>query len=113
MTMQHHKFEQTLVVLKPDSVQRSLIGEIIKRFEQVGLKLVGIKMILPDSDFVEKHYTFDSTWLRKVGEKNIKNYHEKGKTPPSDNPLEVGEIVLNTLKKYMTSGPVVAMVWQG
>jgi nucleoside-diphosphate kinase len=109
----HHKYEQTLVVLKPDAVQRSLIGEIINRFEKVGLKMVGIKMFVPDEEFVRIHCTLDPSWMRKVGEKNIKNYHEKGRTPPSDNPLEVGEIVLNTLKSYLTSGPVVAMVWQG
>lgn len=111
--MKHPKFEQTLVVLKPDAIQRSLIGEIVKRFELVGLKLVAIKMFVPDEEFVKTHYTFDAAWIRKTGEKSIKSYHEKGMTPPNDNPLEVGELVLNTLKKYMTSGPVLAMVWQG
>ena len=109
----HPKYERTLVVLKPDAVQRSLIGEIIKRFERVGLKLSGIKMFVPDEDFIEKHYTFDPSWKRKAGEKNIKSCHEKGIIPPSDNPLDIGEMVLTVLKKYLSSGPVVAMVWQG
>lgn len=111
--MQHQKHEKTLVALKPDAVQRSLIGEIIQRFERVGLKLVGIKMILPGQDFVKTHYTVDPQWIRKTGERNIKSYHDKGLTPPTDNPLESGEKVLDNLQAYMTSGPVVAMVWQG
>jgi nucleoside-diphosphate kinase len=111
--MNHPKHEQTLVVLKPDAIQRSLIGEIITRFEKVGLKLVGIKMFVPSAEFVEKHYTMWPGWKKSVGEKNIKGYLEKGLTPPSDNPLEVGEEILRVVREYITSGPVVAMVWQG
>ena len=50
------KKERTLVVIKPDGIQRSLVGEIIKRYERAGLKLVGLKMLVPDEDFIEKHY---------------------------------------------------------
>lgn len=81
--MTHQKKERTFVAIKPDGVQRSLIGEVISRFERVGLKLVGIKMLVPSEEHVEEHYS-------KLDEK-IKKH----------------------LKKYMTSGPVVAMVWQG
>lgn len=102
-----------MVVIKPDGVQRSLIGEIIKRYEKVGLKLVGIKMIVPSSDFVEKHYSVDPEFKSKVGKKAIESYEKKGETPPSTKPEEVGQKVVDNLKKYMTSGPVVAMVWQG
>ena len=51
----HFKHEQTLVVIKPDGIQRSLIGEVIQRYERVGLKLVAIKMVVPTEDFIEKH----------------------------------------------------------
>ncbi len=111
--MTHPKYEKTLVVLKPDAVQRSLIGEIIKRFERVGLKLVGIKMFVPDSVFIEKHYTFDPEWKRKAGEKRIKDFLEKGKELSSNDPIEVGDQILTSLKGYLASGPVVAMIWQG
>jgi len=107
------KKERTFVMVKPDGVQRSLIGEIIKRFERVGLKLVSIKMILPTEDLAKKHYTLDPEWLRKVGEKTIAGYHKKGIQPPSENPLDIGNRVLEGLSKYLASGPVVAMVWQG
>ena len=50
-----YRKERTLVVIKPDGVQRSLIGEIIKRYERAGLKLVGLKMFVPENKFIEKH----------------------------------------------------------
>lgn len=107
------KAEKTLIIIKPDGVQRSLIGEIIQRLERVGLKLAAIKMIVPSQDFVEKHYTIDPEWRRITGEKTIKSYRDKGLTPPNEDPYQVTEIILNNLKKFMTAGPVVAMVWQG
>lgn len=109
----HPKKDRTLVVLKPDAVQRSLVGEIIKRLERVGLKLIAVKMFVPTLDFVEKHYTFDPSWKRKAGEKSIKGFLDKGITPKTDNPLEMGEMILDRLKVYLTSGPVIAMIWEG
>lgn len=111
--MKHPKYERTLVVLKPDAVQRTLIGEIIGRYERVGLKLTAIKMLVPTQEFIEKHYTLDPEWLQKVGEKNFKAYEDKGLKPPFDNPLDHGKAILKKMQKYMTSGPVIAMVWQG
>lgn len=100
-------------MIKPDGVQRSLIGEIIKRYERSGLKLVGVKMIVPTAEHVEKHYTIDPEWRRITGEKTIKGYKDKGLQPPSEDPLAITAVLLTNLKKYMTSGPVIAMVWQG
>lgn len=111
--MSHPKQERTLVLIKPDGIQRSLVGEIVQRYERIGLKLVGLKILVPTEERVEKHYTLDPEWVRKVGEKAIESYEKKGETPPSTDPEEVGRKVLGNLKKYMTSGPVVAMVWQG
>ena len=107
------KNERTLVVIKPDGVQRWLIGEVIKRYERSGLKLVGVKMMVPTVEHIEKHYTVDPEWRRITGEKTIKSYKDKGLQPPSEDPLIITEIILENLKKYMASGPVVAMVWQG
>lgn len=107
------KKEKTLVLIKPDGVQRGLIGEIIKRYEQSGLKLIGLKMVVPTPELIEKHYLIDPEWSVKTGKKTIESYHKKGKTPPSDDPLQVTKIVLSNLKKYMTRGPVIVMAWQG
>ena len=111
--MQHPKEERTLVIIKPDGVQRTLVGEIIKRYERVGLKLVAIKMLVPTEEHIEKHYTLDPDWRKITGEKTIASYMKKGDRPWTTDPLEVTKVLLTTLKKYMTSGPVIAMVWQG
>lgn len=109
----HPSKEQTLVIIKPDGVQRTLIGEIIKRYERMGLKLAGIKMLLASETQVREHYSLDPEWKQKVGEKAIESYKKKGETPPSSDPLEVGDRVIDGLAKYLTAGPVIAMVWQG
>ncbi len=111
--MPHPKEERTLVIIKPDGVQRTLIGEIIKRYEQIGLKLAAIKMLVATPDHIEKHYTLDPEWRRITGEKTIKGYVDKGLTPPITDPLEVTGQLLTKLTKYMTAGPIIAMIWEG
>lgn len=102
-----------MVIIKPDGIQRSLIGEIIGRYERVGLKLVGVKMLVPTAEQVEKHYTLDPEWRVKTGLKTIKGYTDKGLTPPETDPLKITAVILKNLVRYLTSGPVIAMVWQG
>lgn len=109
----HFKEERTLVVIKPDGVQRTLIGEIIKRFERAGLKLVAMKMLVPKEAFIEEHYTLDSNWKKNIGTKTIESYSKKGIAPPSNDPIEVANTVLLALKRYLACGPVIVMVWQG
>jgi nucleoside-diphosphate kinase len=111
--MHHPKEERTLVIIKPDAIQRSLIGEIIKRYEQIGLKLIALKMAVPSPEHIETHYTLDPNWRRITGEKTIKGYKDKGLTPPTEDPLEITGALLKKLKDYMTSGPVIVMVWKG
>lgn len=60
-----------------------------------------------------KHYTLDKEWRRVTGEKTIASYKQKGLPPPSEDPLVITDRILKALKKYMTSGPSVVMVWQG
>lgn len=109
----HPKYERTLVIIKPDGIQRGLIGEVIKRYERVGLKMVGIKMMVPTAELIEKHYTLDPEWRVKTGLKTIKGYTDKGLTPPHSDPLKITAVILKNLVNYMTKGPVIAMVWQG
>lgn len=111
--MSHPKKERTMVAVKPDGLQRSLIGEIVSRFERVGLKLVGMKMMMADKEHIKKHYTLDPEWRRITGEKAIADYKSKGQEPWTHDPFEVTTKLLDTLTEYMTSGPIIAMVWEG
>lgn len=111
--MAHPKTEQTLIIVKPDGIQRALIGEIMKRYERLGLKLVALKMMVPTEEMIEQHYLLDPNWKKNVGEKSIASYKKKGEAPPSEDPIEVANLVVERLKKYMASGPVIAMVWEG
>lgn len=105
--------ERSLVLIKPDGIQRSLIGEIIKRYERAGLKLIGLKFFIPTPELIEQHYLIDDGWLGSVGKKTIVSYEKKEEKPPFSNPKECGQWVLRKLKKFMSSGPVIAMIWQG
>ncbi len=105
--------EKSLVIIKPDGVQRSLIGEIIKRYERTGLKLTALKFFIPNKEQVKKHYLILNTWLEDVGSKSINAYVKKGLKPPYKDPKKVGIAVLKRLESFMTVGPVVVMIWQG
>jgi nucleoside-diphosphate kinase len=109
----HPSKEQTLVIIKPDGIQRSLIGEIIQRLERTGLKMVAMKFSIPSKEKVSRHYQLEDDWIEKVGRKALAAYKAKGETPAETDPIKIGENVLNNLTKYLTCGPVVPMVWQG
>ncbi|MBI2612282.1 nucleoside-diphosphate kinase [Candidatus Kaiserbacteria bacterium] len=111
--MKHPKEERTLVLIKPDAIQRALIGEIVRRYERLGLKLIGLKMVVPTAEHVEGHYTLDPSWRKVTGEKTIASYRSRNLPPPSEDPLEITAKILKNLKKYLTSGPIICMVWQG
>jgi nucleoside-diphosphate kinase len=80
--------QKTLVLIKPEAVQRHLVGKIISRFEDAGLKIIAMKQVWVDRKFAEKHYTKDIAERR-------------------------GEKVREQLLKYITEGPVIAMVLEG
>jgi len=82
--------EQTLVLFKPDTVQRGLVGEILTRFERVGLKIIGTKMIFPDKDHYYQHYEGIGHMVTRRGEK-----------------------AFDVTLQMMVGGPVIAMVFEG
>ena len=112
MPIPHPKSERTFVIIKPDGIQRSLIGEIISRFERTGLKLSAIKLQVPDSDRIWKHYDKDDEWFLKKGTKIAENRATAGLSAEKE-PIEYGRDIIRALEKYMTAGPVVMMVWEG
>ena len=105
--------ERSLVLLKPDAVQRGLIGEIIARFERKGLKITAMKMVWPSKEMAAKHYDQPETAARALGEKTIMAYLDKGEKPWTDDPLKIAKDIQKKLIKLMTTGPVVVMVIEG
>lgn len=110
--MNHPKKEKTLVILKPDAIQRGLIGELIRRFENTGLKMVALKMAQADEDQCWKHYNKDDKWFLNKGELLIKNRKDKG-LPIEKEALEYGKDIIGALVNFMTASPVIAMVFTG
>jgi nucleoside-diphosphate kinase len=108
----HPKKERTLVILKPDAIQRSLIGEIISRFERTGLKLVAMKFAVAKEDQLWKHYKKDDVWFLKKGEGIVENRKKIG-LPVDKEAIEYGKNVIQAVIKYFTAGPVVMMIWEG
>ncbi len=104
--------EQTLVIIKPDGVQRGLVGEIINRFEKAGLKITGMKMAWPSKKLVGEHYTDDEAYNRGVGEKALKNAQDHEKKLDGD-PLEIGLRIRETNIRYLSTGPLLAFVLEG
>jgi len=82
------ELERTLILLKPDAIERGIVGEIITRFEKVGAKLVGLKLLVSEADTASRHYTEDLAERR-------------------------GQHVRDMMINMLTSGPIVAMVWEG
>ncbi|MCH7492768.1 nucleoside-diphosphate kinase, partial [Patescibacteria group bacterium] len=109
--------EKTVVLLKPDTIKRGLVGEIISRFEKAGFKFIAMKMVWVDKDMVAKHYPSDKEYLTSVGEKTIKSYEEYGRDPDEElgtkDAHEIGKMVRGWNMEFLSSGPVVALLIQG
>lgn len=108
----HPKKEQSFVIIKPDGVQRSLVGEIVRRFERTGLKLVSLKLGMADEKKLWEHYGKDDAWFLKKGTKIAEDKKAAG-LDASKEPIEYGKDIIRQLVKFMTAGPVVMMVWEG
>lgn len=104
--------ERSLVILKPDAVQRGLVGEIITRFEKKGLKIVATKMVWPTMDQAQKHYDQPESAMMALGERTLAAYKEKG-LEMNKTPIEIAKDVQHKLLTYLTTGPVVVMVIEG
>lgn len=114
MSIKTHQHERSLVILKPDSVQRGLIGEIIGRFERKGLKIIAMKMVQPTRKMAAEHYDWSETEKIASGERTLTGYREKGLKPPFDgDPIKIAENTMRKLVSYISAGPVVAMVIEG
>ncbi|MDO8459552.1 MAG: nucleoside-diphosphate kinase [Nanoarchaeota archaeon] len=107
------EIEKTLVLIKPDGVQKAIVGRIISRFEETGLKIIGMKMVWVDEEFAEKHYPLDEVWAKNVYDKTKKVYDSSGKKMKQDNHIEFGKTIQKWNMNFLKEGPIVAIVLEG
>jgi nucleoside-diphosphate kinase len=108
----HPKKERTLVIVKPDGVQRSLMGEIVARVERTGLKFVAMKFIVPKAEQCWKHYNKDDEWFMKKGTRIVEDRTAHG-LPIEKEAMEYGKDIIQSNVDFFTSGPVLACVIEG
>lgn len=113
------KEEKTVVIIKPDGVKRGLTGEIIRRIEQRGLKIIALEMIWATYEQMDVHYPKSREWITGLG-RNTARAYEEYKVPQTlrddfgtDDLYEVGKMVREWLVNYMISGPLVKMIVSG
>src|SRR3989344_6482211 len=111
------KEEKTLVLVKPDGVKRGLIGEIMGRIEQRGLKVIAMQMVWSDKVQLTKHYSDSESNLRAMGEKTLATYQKYELDPVREigtaDAVEIGRMVHGWIVDFMSWGPIVKMVVQG
>ncbi|MFM2424229.1 MAG: hypothetical protein RLZZ70_620 [Candidatus Parcubacteria bacterium] len=110
--MKHPHQERTFVILKPDTVQRSLMGEVIRRFERTGLKCTAMKMFMATEAQLLAHYNKDDAWFLKKGNRTIEDLQAQGR-PVEKEAIEYGKDIIRTIVNYMVAAPVVGMVFEG
>ena len=112
MAAAHPKKERTLVIVKPDGIQRSLMGEILMRIERTGLKFVAVKFLLPKADQCWTHYNKDEEWFMKKGTRIVDDRTAQG-LPIEKEAREYGKDIIQSDVDFFTSGPVLAVVIEG
>lgn len=105
--------EKTLVLIKPDGVVRGHVGDILSRFERVGLKITAMKMVLPQHDDVDRHYALTEEWMQAVYDKASAKYKELGQDFPFPDHKAYGGAIKKGLVDFLKSGPIIAMVLEG
>ena len=110
--------ERTLVILKPDGLQRGIAGDVLTRFERIGLKLIGAKLMRPTAELADMHYPRDrKAFIEGMGNKTLENYQKTGKDAVkdfgTDDPHKIGLEIQTWLVEYLTSDPVLALVLEG
>ncbi len=111
------KKQRALLIIKPDGVQRGIIGKIITRFETVGLKVIGVKFEWAKKENIIAHYPETDAWFGKVGQRTLSNYEKKGLDAKvvfkTDDAVSIGKIVKSWLVDYMQESPVFLAVVEG
>jgi len=117
MKKENNLIEQTLIIIKPDGVQRGLIGTIFETLENIGLKLITAKMVKPDKQVIKGHYPGTKEWITEMGHKTLQSFKQSKidvkKVQGTDDPFQLGSFIYERLIKYWQEGPIVVSVWEG
>jgi len=105
--------EQTLILVKHDGVVRGLIGKIISRFEDMGLKVAAMKMVWASDELAGTHYKLDEEWAKKLFERTKKTKEELGEDFPYEDHMAFGGEIRDRNVEFLKEGPVVAIVFEG
>lgn len=104
--------EQTVILVKHDGVQRGLVGEVVKRFEQKGLKIAAMKMLQVTKEMAEKQYRLTPAWAKNLGGNTRKAMESRGQKVNETNE-QIAKRVQSWLMGYLTEGPIVAILFEG
>jgi nucleoside-diphosphate kinase len=107
------EIERTLVLIKPDGVNRNLSGKIIDRFENSGLNIKAMKLVQASIDIVKNHYPLNEEWAKSVFNKTKIAYEKMNRPMEYKGHLELGKIIISRLQKFLLQGPVVAIIIEG
>lgn len=117
MEKKYTSIEKTFVMIKPDGLRRGLSGEIFKRFEQRGLKLVAGRMIQATKEQARSNYPGTDEWILGMANKTYANYKNDEKAIKEDmgttDKMEIGNKIYDALVGYIMSSPVIITVWEG
>lgn len=113
MSIKTGAHERSLLILKPDAVQRGLMGEIISRFEKKGLKIVAMKMVWPSEEMAKKHYDQPESAMMMLGTRTLEAYAEKGIVHKFTDPMEIARDIQKKLVRFLANGPVLAFIIEG
>ena len=105
--------EKTLVLLKPDAVQKKLTGKIISRFEESGLKIKAMKMLKANEDLAKQHYFLDEQWAKNVFEKTKASYEKEKKPFKYKSSMDLGKTIQKWNMQFLQEGPVIALIIEG
>ncbi len=111
--------ERTLILIKSDAIERNLTEEIIKRYEDVGLRVIAKKTVKADKELAAKHYPDSESQIVGMGNKTLQAARDAGKPNSvkeifgTENPKEIGMILREWLIESITSAPVIAIVLEG
>lgn len=107
------KREQTLVLIKPDAVQKGLISAILGYFERAGLRIIALKVLRPTREQLDKHFSTSKEWIKEMGLKCLASAKDYGLSIETQDAMVIGETIKEWNYQYLMEGRVVVAVLVG